>query len=223
MDSLALYVIGWFFSALTLVGFIPAGVNSPVQSIGVTGAIFPSVVGIDLEGTKISLPAGLAGRRNLVAVAFERDQQAVVDTWIEAAQPLLARDADLRLYEVPTISEGSPLFRFSVNNGMRAGITDEEARRRTVTIYVDRERFNAALSIPDTREVHVLLLDADGRIIWRTAGPADGRKFADLARALALGRPGPEMARAGSSWRRSRPCQQPEQRSHTWIRTVNWT
>jgi hypothetical protein len=184
MQPTTLRVLVGVLGALTLTGCIPAGINSPVQSSGATGVAFPDVVGIDLEGDQVSLPGGFAGRRNLVAVAFERDQQAVVDTWITAVEPLLARDRDLRLYEVPTIYESSALFRLWINNGMRAGIPDPAARRRTVTVYLDRKRFTAALAIPDTRDVHLLLLEADGRIVWRTTGPADDEKLAALADAL---------------------------------------
>ena len=184
MQPITLRVLVEVLGALILTGCIPAGINSPVQSSGAMGVAFPDVVGIDLEGEQVSLPGGFAGRRNLVAVAFERDQQAVVDTWITAVEPLLARDRDLRLYEAPTIYESSALFRLWVNNGMRAGIPDPAARRRTVAVYLDRERFTAALAIPDTRDVHLLLLEADGRIAWRTTGPADDEKLAALADAL---------------------------------------
>jgi hypothetical protein len=85
----------------------------------------------------------------------------VVDTWIARVEPLLAHYPELHLYEVPTIYESSALFRLWLNNGMCAGITDQAARRRTVTVYVDREQFNTALSIPDTRDVHLLLLNAE--------------------------------------------------------------
>lgn len=99
-------------------------------------------------------------------------------------EPLLAHYPELHLYEVPTIYESSALFRLWLNNGMCAGITDQASRRRTVTIYVDREQFNTALSIPDTRDVHLLLLNAEDRIAWRNTGPANDEKLADLSRAL---------------------------------------
>ncbi|GIT67904.1 MAG: hypothetical protein Ct9H300mP25_13760 [Acidobacteriota bacterium] len=100
-----------------------------VHSSGVAGVKFPDVVGMGLEGKEISLPTGLSGRRNLVAIAFEREHQPVVDTWIASVEPFLAQDPELRLYEVPTIYESSTLFRLWLNNGMRAGITDQVARR----------------------------------------------------------------------------------------------
>ena len=119
--------------------FLPSG-NAPAnEAVSDVHVATPArVVGIDLEGKEISLPSGLSGRRNLVAIAFKREHQPVVDTWIAEVEPLLAQDPELRLYEVPTIYEGSILFRLWLNNAMRAGIPDQVARRRTITIYVDR-------------------------------------------------------------------------------------
>jgi hypothetical protein len=110
-------------------------------------------------------------------------------------EPLLAQHPELRFYEVPTIYESSTLSRLWINNGMRAGITDEVARRRTVTIYVDREQFNAALSIPDTRDIHLLLLNAEGEIIWRSTGAANDQKLADLSRVLVSGQSTTDLTR----------------------------
>jgi len=184
VQSFIVRIVGSLLGALTLTGCIPAGLNSPIQSSGVAGVTFPSVVGIDLEGNEISLPSGLSGRRNLVAIAFEREHQPVVDTWIAGVEPLLAQDPEFRLYEVPTIYEGSILFRLWLNNAMHVGIPDQVARRRTITIYVDREQFNTALSIPDTSDVHLLLLNAESLIAWRSTGPATDEKLAALSQAL---------------------------------------
>jgi hypothetical protein len=195
MQSIISREFGSLLGALTLFGCIPAGINSPVQPSGAAGEMFPDVIGTDLEGKEISLPSGLAGRRTLVALAFEREHQPVVDSWIARVEPLLAQDPELCLYEVPIIYESSTLFRLWLNNGMRAGITDQVARRRTITIYVDREQFNATLSIPDTSDVHLLLLNAEGRITWRSTGPANDEKVAALSQALVNGQSLPKITR----------------------------
>ena len=138
MQTTSARIVVGVLGAMSVAGCIPAGENSSIQTAGPAGVMFPEVVGIDLEGDEVTLPGGFAGRRNLVAVAFERNQQPVVDTWIAAAEPLLARDPGLRLYEVPTIYESTALLRLWANNAMRSSITDPVARRRTVTVYLDR-------------------------------------------------------------------------------------
>ncbi len=169
--------------ALSLAGCIGAGRVSEVGSVSSPGAAFPSVAGINLEGEEIQLPQGFAGRLNLVAVAFEREQQADVDTWIGASERL-GDEADLRFYEVPTIYEAGAAFRLWVNNGMRAGIPAPEARARTITVYLDREAFLKTLAIPDVTSIHVFLLDDAGRVLWRTAGAATPDKLDELRKKL---------------------------------------
>ena len=73
---------------------------------------------------------------------------------------------------------------------MRAGIPDARARERTITLYIDMARFMRALGIPSKNEVHVLLVDRSGGILWRTTGSFDEAKGSELAGAIAsyLGR-----------------------------------
>jgi hypothetical protein len=72
------------------------------------------------------------------------------------------------------------LSRLFVNEGMRAGITDQTARERTITLYIDTERFREALDIPSKNEVHVLLINREGEILWRTTGSFSEDKGQEL-------------------------------------------
>lgn len=174
----------WWMGALLMTGCISSGSNSEIVSHMPAGTRFPEVVGINLEGDEVALPAGFEGTLNLVAIAYEREQQPDVDTWIPAAEQIAKSDPRVRFYEVPAINESNPLFRLWVNNGMRSGITDPAARRRTVTIYVDRVHFNRGLAIPDMSSIQVLLLDNAGRVLWRTPGPLSDHSLASLSRVL---------------------------------------
>jgi hypothetical protein len=171
-------------AVLAAAGCIPAGPNSEVGDSGTPGLAFPDVVGINLHGEEIALPAGFEGRLNLVAVAFERSHQADVDTWIAAAKGLLAQHDGLRFYEVPTIHQTNPVLRAWVNNGMRAGIRDDPARTRTITIYVERQRFIDALAIPDMNDIDMFLIDGAGKILWHARGALEPETLASLERVL---------------------------------------
>lgn len=175
---------GMIAATLVLGGCIAAGPNSTVTTRGDAGIDFPEVTGVNLEGEEIALPAGFRGERNLVAVAFKRGQQEKVDTWIAELDRLAEVDPELRFYELPTIYEANALFRMWVNNGMRSGIQDPVARKRTITLYLDREKFMAELAIPTMDDIHLFLLDEGGRVMWRAAGSADDAKLASLAEAL---------------------------------------
>jgi hypothetical protein len=47
-----------------------------------TGASFPQLAARDLDGRVVALPAALPAERNVVLIAFRRDQQKLVDSWV---------------------------------------------------------------------------------------------------------------------------------------------
>ena len=69
-------------------GLLFAGISASGQSSGSTThsassvAHFPIVKASNLEKRELSLPADFEGERNLLLVAFEREQQKNVDTWL---------------------------------------------------------------------------------------------------------------------------------------------
>lgn len=163
-----------------LPGCIGAGGNTPVEPLAADH--FPRLTGISLLGDEVTLPEGFEGRVNLVSMGFVQAHQDDINGWIAALPELQADLPGLRFYEVPVIYEAGPLFRWWLNNGMRIGVVEEEARKRTITVYTDRDQFSEALDLPDIERIHTLLLDDEGRILWRAAGPIDETSKAEVRR-----------------------------------------
>ena len=67
---------------------------------------------------------------------------------------------------------------------MRRGIPDQQARESTITLYIDKDPFRAEMGIPDEQTIYVLLLDATGRVIWRTEGAHADEKGNALANVI---------------------------------------
>ena len=151
-------------------------------------ARFPPVVGTNLEGTSMRLPEAFEGRVNLVLIAFRQVQQADVDTWLPYADALEARRPDVRAYELPVLSAAYRLARPFIDGGMRAAIPDPAVRRRTITLYLDKAAFRAALGIASEDRIHVRLVDRTGAVLWRTDGVWDAAKAAALDAVLAAQR-----------------------------------
>ncbi len=89
---------------------------------------FPNVKATSLTNRSYQLPRDLDGELNLVIVAFKQWQQDWVDTWIPSLQRLAYEHKSLRVYEMPTMSRFNALYRFMIDNGMRAGIPDRAVR-----------------------------------------------------------------------------------------------
>lgn len=141
---------------------------------------FPIVSGYNLNRQERQFPRDFSGDLNLVFIAFQQHQQTMIDTWIPFAQEMEATFPGFIYYELPTIYEMPAFSRTFINEGMRAGIPNQTARERTVTLYIDKQAFKSALDIPDERNVYALLVDRDGNILWRTAGEYTEDKAGEL-------------------------------------------
>jgi hypothetical protein len=133
---------------------------------------FPKVKGMNLEGEEKILPQDLKAPTNIVIVAFKREQQADVDTWIKALNPILESNTNLALYEIPTLKKFNFLMRYNINNGMRYGIPDKKARERTICVYLDKPSFRKKLAIENEDQIVVFVIDQKGIIKTKILGIA---------------------------------------------------
>ena len=131
---------------------------------------FPVVSGSNLMREEFEFPRDFEGKYNLVIIPFQQIQQRDVNTWIPAAQELERRYDGLIYYELPTIYQLPTISRTFINEGMRAGIPDQTARERTITFYVDKEVFKKSLAIETEDVIQLMLVDQQGKILWREVG-----------------------------------------------------
>ena len=148
---------------------------------------FPVVQGRSLTGRRVTLPTDFEGDLNVVLVAFKRHQQDDVDTWTPALRALAARRPGLRVYELPTLASGYRMMRGFIDGGMRGGIPDTAVRAATITLYIDKKPFKAALRIEGEGEIHVFVVERGGRILWRAAGRYTPEALAQLEASLGPG------------------------------------
>ncbi len=141
---------------------------------------FPKVSGSNLEGRRYRLPGDLEGELNLLFIPFQRWHQDWVDTWVPFARELQAEIQGLRYYELPTLPRMNPFYRMSLDLGMKMGIPDRAAREATITLYLDKDAYRQALQISSEDTIVVLLIDRTGTVLWRTEGPFDDSKAAEL-------------------------------------------
>ena len=157
------------------------------------GAVrFPSVTGRTLLALPMELPAELPAERTLVVVAFQRWQQPGVDRWIEravaAGVPRTTRGESgprpVAVVEVPVLStRWRPARRF-IDGGMTSGIGDPDVLARTVTVYTDVSAFQRSLAIPNSEEVHALVVTREGVVLARGSGDPNDASWVAVSAAL---------------------------------------
>jgi hypothetical protein len=141
---------------------------------------FPGVEGSNLEGEHFNLPSDFKGDLNVVLVAFRREHQIDVDSWMPFLKTVGESRRDLRVYELPTLGRRYRLMRSFIDGGMRRGIPDAAVRSATITLYIDKAPFRESLRLPDEDRIYVLLVDQKGRVFWRAEGRFDERRGAEL-------------------------------------------
>ena len=146
---------------------------------------FPTVEGRNLEGRAFRLPEGLAGELNIVLIAFLREQQRDVDSWMPFLAPIAASRPEVKVYELPTLGRGYRVVRSFIDGGMRGGIPDRAVRETTITLYIDKSPFRKSLRLADERRIHILVVTRDGRVLWRADGPFDAAAGESLHQFLA--------------------------------------
>ena len=146
--------------------------------------VFPFVKGENLEGRIFKLPKDLEGKYNVLFIAFQREQQIDIDSWIPFVKQQVKEYPSLVYYELPTIYRGNPLFRWGLNTGMRMGIPDKKAREMTITLYLDKKAFRKALDMPDEEKIYVLLVNNKGEVLLLVDGPFNDEKGRELKHAI---------------------------------------
>jgi hypothetical protein len=145
---------------------------------------FPTVKGANLLRRKVALPADLEGELNILLVAFQRWQQSVIDTWVPFVRQLEETNQGVIYYELPVIQRMNVLARTLINEGMRAGIPDRVARERTITLYVNKVAFRNTLELPDEEDIYILLVDREGKVLWKEEGAFTAEKGESLTESV---------------------------------------
>jgi hypothetical protein len=127
----------------------------------------PLVTAKDLNKKSITWPRDFTTDRTVLIIAFERDQQSMVDSWVKGLG--LKENKSVSWYEAPVINNPGKLIRGFIDNGMRKGIPTPEARSHVVTLYVKKKEFMKAMQIND-EDVHVLVVDRNGKVMTRSKG-----------------------------------------------------
>lgn len=144
----------------------------------------PNVKGSNLLRQNQEFPRDFAGELNLVFIAFLRRHQDLIDQWVPVVQGLVQKYPQLHYYEFPTLPESNFIYRLFLNEGMRAGIPSSDTRSRTITLYLDKNEFRAALDIPDEKDLWLYLFDQGGTVLWRAKGVYTQAKELELVDAL---------------------------------------
>ncbi|GAB7015406.1 hypothetical protein [Methanogenium cariaci] len=139
----------------------------------VTGFRFPKITAEALSGKRKTLPDAASGAPALIVVAFAREAQDMIDSWLIPVKEDFQSSERIAIYEIPVISSAiwRPMRKI-IDSGMRSGIPDAE-HDYVMTIYGGASELTGPLEITDPSSAYLYLIDRDGIIRW------EGKNFAE--------------------------------------------
>ncbi len=143
--------------------------------------VLPPVTAYALDRAKVTLPADFAAPLNILILSFQRDQQSAVDGWFGA----LGTKPGVQTWLLPVSQRENMLYRWWLNASLRGSQPPSQPRKYTVPLYVNKTEFLRALQVSSEQDIVLLLTDKAGRVLWRTAGPVNDGKKAELNSFLA--------------------------------------
>ncbi len=131
---------------------------------------FPRIKVETLSGNELLLPEDTQGKMVLIGVAFVREAQGMLDSWMDYFHHLCSEN---EVYELPIIESSFwKIFSGFIDGGMRSGIPKEK-HDFVGTHYGDASDFVEALGIKDRKHGYVFLVDEEGYIRFRGEGYMD--------------------------------------------------
>jgi len=159
---------------------VPA-VNGQTQTAG--DKRFCALDARNLVGDKIRIPQDLNADKSCIIVAFERQQQSVIDSWIPSLLKLEKEKNGFAFYEVPVIQSGYKPVRWFIDGAMAKSIKTDEGKKRTITSYTDVSKFVKSMRL-DKKEISLFIVKKDGSILAEANGAYDEQKAKKLFAAL---------------------------------------
>jgi hypothetical protein len=150
--------------AVVAAALTAGGCRSPIPNRVPIGEPFPTAVGNALSGERIDVPTAWAGAPTVVLIGYVQDAQFDADRWMLG---LMQAGAKVRIVELPTIhSRIASVFEDTIDEGMKGGIPPEDWSS-VVTVYGSAARPIVAFTGNERpRNMRVVLLDRDGKVVW---------------------------------------------------------
>ena len=131
----------------------------------------PTTAGETLSGKKIVLAEAVRGHRTVLVAGFSHDGGIACGDWMKAIRGD-ASLASVDVYEIAMLEGAPALFRGMIKSGMRKGMSSAE-QERVVVLTQDDKLWEKYFEVSNGQLPQVMLLDAQGNVVWHGRGAAD--------------------------------------------------
>ena len=149
------------------------------KSEKIVGIKFPQISAETLAGKKILLPDSAQGKITLIIIAFKREAQSQLDSWLRPFMEEYGETPGFTFYEIPMLAWYWKLMGWMIDSGMRSGI-EEEKHKNVMTYYGNYTHYQRVLRLDDSTFGYAFLLDREGIIRWHERGYATQQTIKEM-------------------------------------------
>ena len=143
------------------------------------GMEFPELKAETLSGIDMKYPDDVKGKVTLILMAFKRETQRKIDSWLGPFSKAFDSDTTVNFFEIPMLAGAWKLMSPIIDGGMRSGIPKQKHGNVT-TYYGNVNKYCELLGIEDKADGYVFLLDQNGVIQWISKGYDTEEKLKEL-------------------------------------------
>ena len=165
-----------------IVVFLNALAATPVTEIAV-GDQLPPIRGEFLTGRIAVLPQVASGRAALLMLGFTYDSRFSVEAWAKRFRKDFGSEPRVTFFEIPMIGGLATLGKWFIDSGMRRG-TPKADQENVITVYGGTDSWKQRVGFHDPRVAYLLLIDQNGKVVWRYAGNIDEEPYRALSSQL---------------------------------------
>ncbi len=148
------------------------------------GKTFPSISGENMEGKTLQIPTDIKGKFSLIALAYSRDAEDDLKTWLQPAyQTFISENTafnyDINLFFVPIFTGTTQ----SLTKKAKEKVKQETDKAWHTHILFSEERINnlkKELEIKEKEKPYFYILDKEGKIVYTTNGKFTSKKMEEL-------------------------------------------
>ena len=127
----------------------------------------------NLSGQEVEWPKGLPGKKTVILLAYKRGQQSAVEDWV-AQMGFSPSD---NFVQVLLMGRGARFLKGMIDGGLKKAFATQDWQDRIYTIYQKAAVLNKPFGISGTKQMQVIVLREDGKILGKVSGAADAGKI----------------------------------------------
>jgi hypothetical protein len=144
------------------------------------GENMPELRGEYLSGRKAILPEDASGRVAMLLFGFTYQSRFAVEAWTKRFRGDFEKNPQVTFYEIPMIGGMARLGKWFIDSGMRRG-TPKADHEHVITVYGGTEPWKQRLGVKEEDSAYLVIIDQNGKVVWRHAGPFDEAQYETLA------------------------------------------